>query len=147
MKELVVAALYSMEEVLQSPNAFQKNMKITCEKVTHKEPRALYMHYQLKANQTPIRMDKSNAWRSVAQDIEISTAKEAAATTSKLKEVQPNNPEENMYHYNRKGFLEDDDCSDDSIFIVDLGWDDYCLQELKLNRPVLLCPEARRARM
>nr|GEZ71885.1 hypothetical protein [Tanacetum cinerariifolium] len=26
------AALHSVEEVLQSPNAFQKNMKITCEK-------------------------------------------------------------------------------------------------------------------
>ncbi|GKF12357.1 hypothetical protein Tco_0050283, partial [Tanacetum coccineum] len=59
-----------------------------------------------------------------------------AATISKLKEVQPNNPEENMYRYNRKEFLEDDNSSDDSIFIVDLGWDD-----------VPLCPEARRARM
>ncbi|GJY21396.1 NUDIX hydrolase 2-like protein [Tanacetum coccineum] len=37
--------------------------------------------------------------------------------------------------------------SDDSILIVDPGWDDYCLQELKLNRPVPLCPEARRARI
>ncbi|GJY54517.1 hypothetical protein Tco_0446181 [Tanacetum coccineum] len=51
------------------------------------------------------------------------------------------------YRYNRKGFLEDDERSDDSILIVDPGWDDYCLQALKLNRPVLLCPEARRARM
>nr|GFB58338.1 ORFIII-like polyprotein [Tanacetum cinerariifolium] len=33
MKELAAAALHSVEEVLQSPNAFQKNMKITCEKV------------------------------------------------------------------------------------------------------------------
>ncbi|GJY38756.1 hypothetical protein Tco_0425120 [Tanacetum coccineum] len=32
-----------------------------------------------------------------------------------------------MYRYNRKGFLEDDDSSDDSIFIVDSRWDDYCL--------------------
>ncbi|GJZ69931.1 hypothetical protein Tco_0633481 [Tanacetum coccineum] len=44
---------------------------------THKEPGALYKHYQLKANQNPIRMDKSDAWRSVAQDIELSAAKEA----------------------------------------------------------------------
>ncbi|GJX58505.1 hypothetical protein Tco_0289895 [Tanacetum coccineum] len=49
--------------------------------------------------------------------------------------------------YNRKGFLEDDENSDDSILIVDPGWDDYCLQTLKLNRPVPLCLEARRARM
>nr|GEW20524.1 RNA-directed DNA polymerase [Tanacetum cinerariifolium] len=33
MKELAAAALYSVEEVLQSPNAFQKNMKIICEEV------------------------------------------------------------------------------------------------------------------
>ncbi|GKA29579.1 Orf y [Tanacetum coccineum] len=33
MKQLAAAALYSVEEVLQSPNAFQKNMKITCEEV------------------------------------------------------------------------------------------------------------------
>ncbi|GKD00763.1 hypothetical protein Tco_1171037, partial [Tanacetum coccineum] len=51
------------------------------------------------------------------------------------------------YHYNRKGFLEDDESSDDSILIVDPGWDDYCLQKLKLNRPVPLCLEARRACM
>ncbi|GJT19083.1 hypothetical protein Tco_0877789 [Tanacetum coccineum] len=42
-----------------------------------------------------------------------------------------------MYRYNRKGFLKDDDNSDDSIFIVDPGWDDYCLQELKLNHNVV----------
>ncbi|GJR57815.1 Orf y [Tanacetum coccineum] len=117
-------------------------------------------------------MDKSNAWNTVAQDIEILAAKEAvkitngptkektsefktkqpkeslmnwkplhndwAATTSKPKEVQANNPKDNKYRYNRKGFLEDYDSSDDSIFIVDQGWDDYCLQELKLNRLILL---------
>ncbi|GJT87832.1 Orf y [Tanacetum coccineum] len=33
MKELAATALYSVEEVLQSPNAFQKNMKTTCEEV------------------------------------------------------------------------------------------------------------------
>ncbi|GKD96778.1 putative polyprotein, partial [Tanacetum coccineum] len=33
MKELAAATLYSVEEVLQSPNAFQKNMKTTCEEV------------------------------------------------------------------------------------------------------------------
>ncbi|GKA77111.1 hypothetical protein Tco_0783572 [Tanacetum coccineum] len=55
--------------------------------------------------------------------------------------------DDGKYRYNRKGFLEDDESSDDSILIVDPGWDDYCLQTLKLNRPVLLCPEARRARM
>ncbi|GJS06633.1 Orf y [Tanacetum coccineum] len=33
MKQLAATTLYSVEEVLQSPNAFQKNMKITCEEV------------------------------------------------------------------------------------------------------------------
>ncbi|GKD94660.1 hypothetical protein Tco_1374497, partial [Tanacetum coccineum] len=61
-----------------------------------------------------------------------------AATTSKPKKVQDHTPEDNMYNYNRKGFLEDDDSSDDLIFIVDPRWDDYCLQELKLNRPLSL---------
>ncbi|GJZ82153.1 hypothetical protein Tco_0647147 [Tanacetum coccineum] len=115
-------------------------------------------------------MDKSNAWRAVAQDIEVLAAKEArrrqnsktkkpeesslnwkpihndwAVTTSKPKEVQAYNPKDNKCHYNRKGFIEDDDSSDDLIFIVDPRWDDYCLQELKLNRPVPCCPDARRA--
>ncbi|GJR29796.1 hypothetical protein Tco_1106028 [Tanacetum coccineum] len=98
-------------------------------------------------------MDKSDAWRSVTQDIELSAAKEAtttgltkkkmsefktkrpeesslnwrplhnnwAATTSKPKEVQDYTQEDNTYRYNRKRFLEDDDSSDDSIFIVDPG--------------------------
>nr|GEX77888.1 hypothetical protein [Tanacetum cinerariifolium] len=120
----------------------------------------------------------------IAQDLELSTAKEAVkamwnlqaiiqckaqicfgrstkdnhwdwdATTSNFPEDDVSN-DDNKYRYNRKGFLEDDDArSDDLIFIVDPGWDDYCLQALKLNRlvplcpeAIPLCPEARRARM
>nr|GEW04227.1 hypothetical protein [Tanacetum cinerariifolium] len=113
-------------------------------------------------------MDKSDAWRSVTQDLELSAAKEAVkaiwnlqikermfefktrkpeesssnwkpwhkdwdATTSNFQEDNVSN-DDNKYRYNRKGFLEDDEArSNDSIFIVDLGWDDYCLQALKLN--------------
>ncbi|GJX41049.1 Orf y [Tanacetum coccineum] len=51
---------------------------------THEEPGALYRHYQLKANQTLNRMDKSNAWRSVAQDIKLSAAKEAVKAMRSL---------------------------------------------------------------
>ncbi|GKF28522.1 hypothetical protein Tco_0094864 [Tanacetum coccineum] len=40
---------------------------------------------------------------------------------------------EGKYRYNRKGFLEDDESSDDSILIVDPGWDDYCLQAVKIE--------------
>ncbi|GJX85962.1 hypothetical protein Tco_0336736 [Tanacetum coccineum] len=128
-------------------------------------------------------MDKSDAWRSVAQDLELSAAKEAVkamrnlqatiqykaqicfgnqpnrnqldwdAITSNYSEENAINDDDNAindddkYRYNRKGFLEDDESSDDSIFIVDPGWDDYSLQAIKSNRPVPLCPEARRARM
>ncbi|GJS54146.1 hypothetical protein Tco_0627508 [Tanacetum coccineum] len=161
MKELAAAALYSVEEVLQSPNAFQKNMKTTCE----------------EANQTPIRMDKSDAWRSVAPRTLTSASKKAvkAFKTTSNQQIQPrkkryaldkstkettdwdaitsNHSEDDAikddgkYRYNKKGFLEDDESDDDSILIVDPGWDDYSLQALKLNCPVPLCPEARRARM
>nr|GEV37704.1 TPA: orf y [Tanacetum cinerariifolium] len=70
-----------------------------------------------------------------------------AATTSKPNEVQAYNSKDNKCRNNRKGFLEDDDNSDDLIFILYPGWDDYSLQELKLNHPVPCCPNARRARM
>ncbi|GKC63145.1 hypothetical protein Tco_1095743 [Tanacetum coccineum] len=36
--------------------------------------------------------------------------------------------DDGKYRYNRKGFLKDDESSDDSILIVDPGWDDYCLR-------------------
>nr|GEV23630.1 putative reverse transcriptase domain-containing protein [Tanacetum cinerariifolium] len=50
------------------------------------------------------------------------------ATTSNFPEDDVSN-DDNKYRYNKKGFLEDNDArSDDSIFIVDPGWDDYCLQ-------------------
>ena len=70
-----------------------------------------------------------------------------AAIISKPMEVQDNNQKENKCHYNSKGFLEDSDNSDDdSIFIVDPGWDDYCLNTIKLNRPMdpYLYPKDRR---
>nr|GEV55789.1 retrotransposon protein, putative, Ty3-gypsy subclass [Tanacetum cinerariifolium] len=60
----------SHEDSQPLPRIFTKAIFI------HKEPGALYKHYQLKANQASIRMDKSNAWRAIAQDIEVLTAKE-----------------------------------------------------------------------
>ncbi|GKF13962.1 hypothetical protein Tco_0055424, partial [Tanacetum coccineum] len=54
---------------------------------TNEEPGALYRHYQLKANQNPIRMDKSDAWRSVVQDIKLSTAKEAVKAMQSLQAI------------------------------------------------------------
>ncbi|GKA19476.1 hypothetical protein Tco_0699391 [Tanacetum coccineum] len=66
------------EHVQRSHEDFQPLPRIFTKTIfTHEEPRVLYKHYQLKANQTPIRMDKSDAWRTITQDIELSTAKEA----------------------------------------------------------------------
>ncbi|GJR21851.1 hypothetical protein Tco_0970378 [Tanacetum coccineum] len=78
MKQLAASALYLVEEVLQ---IFPKAI------FTHEELGALYRHYQLKANQTPIRMDKSNAWRLVAQDIKLSAAKEAVKSIRSLQAI------------------------------------------------------------
>ncbi|GKB44891.1 hypothetical protein Tco_0889833, partial [Tanacetum coccineum] len=50
----------SHEDFQPLPRIFTKTI------FTPEEPGALYKRYQLKANQTPIRMDKSDAWRSVA---------------------------------------------------------------------------------
>ncbi|GJW41197.1 hypothetical protein Tco_0067042 [Tanacetum coccineum] len=71
----------SHEDFQPLPRIFTKTI------FTHEEPGALYRHYQLKANQTSIRMDKSNAWRSVAQDIEISTSKEAVKAMRSLQAI------------------------------------------------------------
>nr|GFD01251.1 hypothetical protein [Tanacetum cinerariifolium] len=40
-----------------------------------------------KANQTPIRMDKSDAWRSVAQNLELSATKEAVKAMRNLQAI------------------------------------------------------------
>ncbi|GKB29424.1 Orf y [Tanacetum coccineum] len=218
MKELAAAALYSVEEVLQSPNAFQKNMKTTCEEVMKISNHFLESsqklsshlknqeHYTNVTSSRPIKPqsewinlmhgDQSpktlnfqqqkkqlkpcetykqsyNAKPKYALDNQPKTT--TGQTKEKMFEFKTKKPEESSsnwkpwhkdwdaitsnhseddaikddgkYHYNRKGFLEDDESSDDSILIVDPGWDDYCLQELKLNRPVPCCPDARRARM
>nr|GEU29026.1 ORFIII-like polyprotein [Tanacetum cinerariifolium] len=54
---------------------------------THEEPGSLYKHYQLNANQTSIEMDKSNAWRTVTQYIEVSVAKEAVKAMRSLQAI------------------------------------------------------------
>ncbi|GJS64530.1 hypothetical protein Tco_0679094, partial [Tanacetum coccineum] len=216
MKELAAVALYLVEEVIQSPNAFQKNMKTTCEEVMKISNHFLESsqklsshlknqeHYTNVTSSRPIKPqsewinlmhgDQSpktlnfqqqkkqlkpcetykqsyNAKPKYALDNQPKTT--TGQTKEKMFEFKTKKPEESSsnwkpwhkdwdaitsnhseddaikddgkYRYNRKGFLEDDESSDDSILIVDPGWDDYCLQELKLNRPVPLCLEARRA--
>ncbi|GJY94184.1 putative polyprotein [Tanacetum coccineum] len=206
MKELAVTALYSVEEVIQSPNAFQKNMKTTCEEVMKISKNSLESsqklsshlknqeHYTNVTSLRPIKPqsewinlmhgDQSpktlnfqqqkkqlklcetykqsyNAKPKYALDNQPKTT--TSQTKEKMFEFKTKKPEESSsnwkpshkywdaitsnhseddvikddgkYRYNRKGFLEDDESSDDSILIVDPGWDDYCLQELKLNRP------------
>ncbi|GJV64770.1 Orf y [Tanacetum coccineum] len=68
----------SHEDFQPLPRIFTRNI------FTHEEPRVLYRHYQLTANQTPIRMDKSDAWRTTTQDIELSAAKEAVKAMRNL---------------------------------------------------------------
>ncbi|GKF18719.1 hypothetical protein Tco_0063637, partial [Tanacetum coccineum] len=162
IKQLAATTLYSVEEVLQSPYAFQKNIKIVCEEQRKQsKPCEVYKQsYNAKPKSALECQQNTTTGLTKKKTSEFKTKKpeasslnwktlpsDWAATTSKPKEIQTYNLEDNTYHYNRKGFLEDDDSSDDSFFIVDPGWDDYCLQELKMNRPVPCCPEARRARM
>nr|GEX08113.1 RT-RNase H domain [Tanacetum cinerariifolium] len=197
MKELATAALHSVEKVLQSPNAFQKNMKITCEEEHYTnatsskptKPQSEWinlMHgdqslktlncqqqkkqlkpcgtYKQSYNKKPkyalgdqpkttTGQIKEKMFESKTRKPEESSSnwkpwhRDWDATTSNFPEDDVSN-DDNKYRYNRKGFLEDDDArSDDSVFIVDPGWDDYCLQAIKLNRPIPFCPNARRARM
>ncbi|GJY83380.1 hypothetical protein Tco_0496756 [Tanacetum coccineum] len=84
-----------LKEDLESSTMYKRNEAITSSSsllsggtiFTHEEPGALYRHYQLKANQAPIRMDKSNAWRAVAQDIEVSATKEAVRAMQSLQAI------------------------------------------------------------
>nr|GEV46329.1 hypothetical protein [Tanacetum cinerariifolium] len=130
----------SYEDLQPLPRIFTKVI------FTHGEPGALYRHHQLKANQTPIRMENlmnGDNHRSDQREYIIIQSKEsrrilikleAPATTSKPKEVQAHTPEDNMYRANRKGFLEDDDSSDDSISIMlERPACDKSLQNCRLN--------------
>ncbi|GKC94023.1 Orf y [Tanacetum coccineum] len=241
MKQLAAAALYSVEEVLQSPNSFQKYMKITCEEImrisNHFQESLQKLSSHIKNQEHYTNITSSRPTKPQSEWINLMHGDQSLKTlnlqqqkkqlkpcdtykqpyNTKLKSVlgnQPkittglikekmlefkikkpeesslnwkpwhkdwdaitsNYPEDNVikdddntindddkyrynskdddntinddkYRYNRKGFLEDDESSDDSIFIVDPGWDDYSLQAIKSNRPIPLCPEARRARM
>ncbi|GKA42590.1 hypothetical protein Tco_0735250 [Tanacetum coccineum] len=76
------------DRLRRSHEDFQPLLRIFTKAIfTHEEPGALYRHYQLKANQASFRMDKSNAWRSVAQDTKVSAAKEAVKTMRSLQAI------------------------------------------------------------
>ncbi|GKD69640.1 Orf y, partial [Tanacetum coccineum] len=229
----LAAALYSVEKVLQSPNAFQKNMKTTCEEVmkisnhfqessqklsshlknqehytnvtssrptkpqsewinlmhgdqslktlnfqqqkkqlklcdTYKQsynakPRyALENQPKITTGQIKEKMfefkikkpeESSSNWKPWHKDWVAITSNQSEEDAINDDAITSNHSEDDVinndgkYRYNRKGFLEDDESSDDSILIVDPGWDDYSLQVIKSNRPIPLCPEARRARI
>ncbi|GKE31988.1 hypothetical protein Tco_1451310 [Tanacetum coccineum] len=227
MKELAAAALYSVEEVLQSPYTFQKNMKTTCEEVmkisNHFLESSQKLSSQLKNQEHYTNITSSRPTKPQSEWINLMHGDQSLKTlnlqqqkkqlkpcdtykqpyNTKLKSALGNQPkittglikekmlefkikkpeesslnwkpwhkdwdaitsnysednvikdddndddntinDDDKYRYNRKGFLEDDESSDDSIFIVDPGWDDYSLQAIKSNRPIPLCPEARRA--
>ncbi|GJZ96793.1 heme peroxidase [Tanacetum coccineum] len=196
MKELTTAALYLVEGVLQSPNAFQKNMKITCEEVMKISNHFLESSQKLSShmknqehytNSTSSRPTKPQSeWinlmhgdqslktlnfqhqkkqlkpcetykQSYNAKLKYALDNQPKITTGQIREkmfeFKTKKPEESSsnwkpwhkdwntitsnhseeytindngkYRYNMKGFLEDDESSDDSILIVDSGWDDY----------------------
>ncbi|GJU82967.1 ORFIII-like polyprotein [Tanacetum coccineum] len=173
--------LCSVEEVLQSPNAFQKNMKTTCEEVMKisnyflESLQKLSSHLKNQEHYTNV--NSSRPIKPQSEWINLMHGDQSPKTLNfqqQKKQLKPretykqsynakpkyaldNQPkttteddaikDDGKYRYSRKGFLEDDESSDDSILIVDPRWDDYCLQELKLNRPVPCYPDARRARI
>ncbi|GKE01391.1 hypothetical protein Tco_1389374, partial [Tanacetum coccineum] len=126
MKQLAASALYSVKEVLQSPNAFQKNMKIACEESPktlnfqqqrkQSKPCEVYnKSYNTKPKSALVCQPKTTTGLIKEKTLEFKTKKpeesllnwkplpsDWAATTSKPKEVQDNTPEDNMYRYNRK---------------------------------------------
>ncbi|GKA40519.1 hypothetical protein Tco_0733112 [Tanacetum coccineum] len=95
MKQLAGTALYSVEEVLQSPNAFQKNMKITCEE----SPRTL--KFQQQRNQSkPCEVYKQsyNAKPKSALVCQLKTA--TGPTKEKTSEFKTKKPEESLLNWN-----------------------------------------------
>ena len=51
------------------------------------QPGALYRHYQIKANTTPISMDESSAYAGIAQQLERAAAKEAVIALRHLQAI------------------------------------------------------------
>ncbi|GJX04761.1 hypothetical protein Tco_0190677 [Tanacetum coccineum] len=205
MRQLTAATLYSVEEVLQSPYASQKNMKNTYEEVMkifnhfqessqglslhmknqeyytgitssrptkpqsewinlmhgeHSLPKTLSYQQQKKPSKPCETYKQSyNAKPKSALECQLKTT--TGLTKRKTFEFKTKKPEEFSSNWKplhndwaattskpkeaQDYFLEDDECNDDSIFIVDPGWDDYCLKALKLNHPEI--KDARRACM
>ncbi|GJW00347.1 ORFIII-like polyprotein [Tanacetum coccineum] len=126
MKELATAALYSVEESLKTLNFQQQKKQLKlCE--TYKQSNNANLKYALDnqpkitTGQTREKMfefktkkpeESSSNWKPWHKDWD--------AITSNHSEKDAIN-DEGKYRYNRKGFLEDDESSDDSILIVDPG--------------------------
>ncbi|GJX30291.1 hypothetical protein Tco_0238370 [Tanacetum coccineum] len=107
-----------------------------------------YVRYDAPPDITPIEEVAATGWGDEFSDDEDNEVTPGKVTIlEERSDWDDDERNDGKYRYNRKGFLEDDESSDDSILIVDPGWDDYSLQALKSNRPISLCPEARRARM
>nr|GFA14239.1 ORFIII-like polyprotein [Tanacetum cinerariifolium] len=165
MKELAAAALHSVEKVLHSKptkpqskwinimHGDQSLKTLSCQQQKKQlKPCGTYKKsYNEKPKYALGDQPKTTTGQIKEKMFESKTRKpeESSSNWKPLHrdwDATTSNFLENDYHYNRKGFLEDDDArSDDSIFIVDPGWDDYCLQAIKLNRPISFCPNARRA--
>ncbi|GJU25507.1 hypothetical protein Tco_1164128 [Tanacetum coccineum] len=78
--QLTLGPLWLLEEyedhLRRNHEDFQPLPRIFTKAIfTHEEPRVLYRHYQLEPNQAPIRMDKSNAWRTVTKTLKFQQQK------------------------------------------------------------------------
>ncbi|GKB47062.1 hypothetical protein Tco_0897815 [Tanacetum coccineum] len=82
MKKLAAAALYSVEEVLQSPNASQKNMKTTCEEVMK-----ISNHFLESLQKLSSHLKNQEHYTNVALDLELSAAKEAVKAMRNLQAI------------------------------------------------------------
>ncbi|AIT58610.1 ORF4 [Yacon necrotic mottle virus] len=76
------------EEWLRRNNPdFQLLPKIYRGQFSFEEPGALYRHYQIRANTTPIRLEESSIYAGVAQQYEREAAKQAVRTMRHLQAV------------------------------------------------------------
>ncbi|GJX49226.1 Orf y [Tanacetum coccineum] len=82
MKELAATTLNSVDEVLQSPNAFQKNMKTTCEEVMK-----ISNHFLESSQKLSSHLKNQEHYTKVAQDLELSAAKEVIKAMRNLQAI------------------------------------------------------------
>ncbi|KAL4591913.1 hypothetical protein LXL04_004888 [Taraxacum kok-saghyz] len=124
------------------------------------QPGALYRHYQIKANTTPISWAESSAYSGIAQQLERTAANEAVTALRHLHAIldfkaqaeskydRPNQPQAHYKYHPVHGYLLDDSSDDDNNnadLIVDPDWDDFTLHTIRKFRPDIAA--ARKGRL